>query len=1132
MKNGGKKRFLFPMVLALVCSLAVAPVSADGSAKTPITITVEDDVRGYQQDSPAAWSCRVTAGALAEGDSIEDLVNGPPVCAANRNSAVGEYPITLAKKEGTGYDVTIENGTLTIEPAVLTSLDPDEPTIHYITIYASDPANRSAEELKTLVAARAGAYTARCGSGTVQLKPNWTADSTGAPYDFDPKGKVENIWYPYTAALTTARDADAKNFRIDIDSPRAYVRVIPVNAAQTLTPSTATLTAAAVEALTNEEGVKGILDLPKTAGVTYLPHEAPLPYKGEANGQYAITGWNMDNGQKFTLEALRAIAAGVADGQEAEVTLTPVYADAGNKAVPAWATLEETPTFTLIITGKTPMDAAVRAPASITYGEALGDPVLEPELDPADGTVTYRYEGVDGTRYNSADKPTAAGTYRVAASLTGAGHSGSWTSEKFSILPKAVTVSGITGTSREYDGSTNANAALNTSEAVVSGMVEGDDLHVTASGFFLNKNAASNKTVVLINLALTGEDAGNYTLAASGNQTRTTAGITPKPLEIDDSEITVSKQYDGTKRPGTLEGRLKLRGVIDSEVGLSEVTVGPYGDSAPGENKAVTLSGLELTGAGSAVYNYSLPSSYTFTEAEITAKPRPVLNTDFTVTLPSAAYDGRPHAAAVEAKDAGLGAAVLTYARRNADGTYDAPTGEEPVNAGTYKVIVSFEEGAGFAAMRGRNAIDAGTLTIRKASAAAAATITVPVTATERKIPLTALDLPDGMAQGLRIKEAPSAGGDVLRRVTGEVGGTAFTLKTKTVKSDKTQDFQLVLRSDNYVRLTVTVTVAASGASLEITPPVVTVKREVSTYGTPPEDILSLEGGSAALNGTRVPGTFTLPAAPYDAGRYTDIQVLFHSGDGNYQNFPVTVHAAFTIEKAAVTSLSPDEPLTRYITIYANNPSNGSAEGLKNLVAASAGTYTARYGGGTVELRANWRADSAAGPYRFNPKGKAENIWYPYTATLTTAEDAAAQNFLIGVDHPTAYVRVIPVYARQTLAPSAASLPASAVKGLTNETLYAALGLPEKADVTYRPMEDLSSPAFEEASGTYAIRGWKMNGKPLTLKALRAKAAAASGREVEVTLTPVYANDAVPPWATVTDAPVFRLTLTGRTPEA
>lgn len=1141
MKNWVKKRILLLTALAMAGALIVAPASADDSAagKTPITITVEDEAREYHQDNPA-WSYSITEGALIGDDSIEDLVDGPPTCTANSKSKVGEYPITLAKKESAAsYDVTIENGTLTVEPAGLTSFSPDEQyaDAYYLSIFANDQYNRNMAGLIRLVTGKKGSYKASCGSGdTVELKAGWSADADCA--SFDPRGSEKTewgyVWYSCSADLTVKNRSDAKNFKVGLERPKAYIRVIPVNAVQTLTPCSAILTVAAVEALTNESGMKTAMGLPKTAAITYVPDEASDQYKGEVRDEYAIIGWKMDNGQELTFKALQALAAGAAGGQDVVVTLTPVYAADGDQAVPAWAALEEPPRFTLVITEKVPVTAVVKAPDSITYGETLGNPVVEPEINHDIGTVTYKYVGVDGTKYDSMDKPAAAGSYRVLASLTSAAYSGSWTSETFTIRPKAVTVSGITGTAKEYDGTTNANPALNTSKAVIDGVIGGDDLHVTASGYFIDKHAGYGKTVVIFNIALAGEAAGNYTLSSSGNQTRTTANITPRPLEIDDSGITVSKRYDGTKAPGTLEGGLKLKGVINGEVDLSgaRLNVGPYADSSPGEDKTVTLFGLELAGSSSAVKNYSLASAHSFTKAEITAKPRPVLDTDFTVTIPKAAYDGQPHAAIVAAKDGvtGLGAASVAYAKQKADGTYDTPDAGEPVNAGVYKVIVSFEEGAGFAAMENRNAVDAGTLTIKRAAAASTAVITVPVTAAERKVRLGALDFPAGMTQGAKIKEAPNASGDVLKKVEGKVGESAFTLITKTVKGDRSQDFTLFFESDNYIKLTVTFTVIAAAADIEITPPTAAVKKDTAEYGTPLEDIISLEGGSAALNGMRVPGTFTLPSKPFDAGKYTDIEVLFNSNDGNYQDYPVRIPAVFTIKKAVVNSIGSDGLLTQYITIYANDPANISAEGLKNLVTKRTGTYTACYGSGTVELKPNWNAVSTARPYQFDPKGKAENVWYPYSAALTTVKDSDEGNFKIDIDSPRAYLRVIPVNAVQTLTPDSAALTAAAVKVLTEENMIAALGLPEKAGVAYQPIEKLELPEFEEKSEEYAIIGWRMNGRPLTLKALQAKAAAVSGRNMEVTLTPIYANDTIPAWATIMDTPKFKLTLTGKIP--
>ena len=116
------------------------------------------------------------------------------------------------------------------------------------------------------------------------------------------------------------------------------------------------------------------------------------------------------------------------------------------------------------------------------------------------------------------------------------------------VTPREVTVSGISAVARDYDGSTNA--ALDFSGAVISGLVAGDDLQVTAAGSFEDKEIGAGKTVRITGLALTGKDAGNYALAASGNQETATADILrpAKPSSgQDDGEDELAKHWKPTE---------------------------------------------------------------------------------------------------------------------------------------------------------------------------------------------------------------------------------------------------------------------------------------------------------------------------------------------------------------------------------------------------------------------------------------------------------------------------------------------------------------------------------------------------------------------------------------------------------
>ena len=111
------------------------------------------------------------------------------------------------------------------------------------------------------------------------------------------------------------------------------------------------------------------------------------------------------------------------------------------------------------------------------------------------------------------------------------------------ITAKQVCISGITASNKVYDGTTAAT--IDTSGAYVVGVIAGDSVGVnssSASGTFSNKHVGNSKTVTITGLALSGTDAGNYTL--TGSTTTTTANITQRPITV--TAATDTKTYDGT----------------------------------------------------------------------------------------------------------------------------------------------------------------------------------------------------------------------------------------------------------------------------------------------------------------------------------------------------------------------------------------------------------------------------------------------------------------------------------------------------------------------------------------------------------------------------------------------------------
>lgn len=99
------------------------------------------------------------------------------------------------------------------------------------------------------------------------------------------------------------------------------------------------------------------------------------------------------------------------------------------------------------------------------------------------------------------------------------------------IFPRAVTVSGITASDKVYDASLTASLVLDRAE--ISGLLPGDRVELrSAAGLFADAGVGQNKRVGISAITLSGEDAGNYVLAAEGQQKETTASITKRPITI------------------------------------------------------------------------------------------------------------------------------------------------------------------------------------------------------------------------------------------------------------------------------------------------------------------------------------------------------------------------------------------------------------------------------------------------------------------------------------------------------------------------------------------------------------------------------------------------------------------------
>jgi hypothetical protein len=187
-----------------------------------------------------------------------------------------------------------------------------------------------------------------------------------------------------------------------------------------------------------------------------------------------------------------------------------------------------------------------------------------------------------------------------------------------SITAAGLSVTGITGVSRVYNGGTAVALA---GTPVLAGVLGSDTVALNASlgsGSFADKNVGTAKAITIPGgaLTITGTDAANYTLAIPTN---VTADVTAAPVSVLGLAAT-SRVYNGTTSVATTGG--SLSGVIEGElVGMGTVTA-DFADKNVGTAKPVTVSHVGLTGSDAGNYAATLPTGLT---ANVAAAPLTVL---------------------------------------------------------------------------------------------------------------------------------------------------------------------------------------------------------------------------------------------------------------------------------------------------------------------------------------------------------------------------------------------------------------------------------------------------------------------------------------------------------------------------
>ena len=221
-------------------------------------------------------------------------------------------------------------------------------------------------------------------------------------------------------------------------------------------------------------------------------------------------------------------------------------------------------------------------------------------------TVTGSFTGTDASNYD-ASLPTT-----LAADIT----------------PKSITTSGITSSSRIYDGT--SSAIVDATGINFDGMVSGDTLTATGTvGSYDDKNVDTGKIVRLSGSTYGGADVGNYDITG---QSTTTSDVTAKAIIV--SGLTAENRvYNGTTTATVDYSGVTFTGIVSGDNLTAGSTSGAFADKNVANGKAVTLSGTAYGGTDASNYTFT---DQTSSAANITPKSIAVSG----ITAANRVYDG------------------------------------------------------------------------------------------------------------------------------------------------------------------------------------------------------------------------------------------------------------------------------------------------------------------------------------------------------------------------------------------------------------------------------------------------------------------------------------------------------------
>jgi gliding motility-associated-like protein len=568
--------------------------------KKTLTITATaGQIKIYGAADPTSYAYTLSAPLLGT-----DVLTGALIRVAGET--VGPYAIQQGTLTNSNYDITYvgNNFTITKKPITVT-VDAGQskvygavdPTTYTYGVSPSLTGLATLNGTLTRVAGETvGSYVIQQNDLTTANNPNYTITYVGNNFNITAK--------PITITV------DAGQTKVyGAANPAIYTFVVSPSLTG-LAPLNGTLTRASGETVGSYAIQQNDLTTANNPNYTisYVGNDFTITKK-----PITIT---VDAGQTKVYGAAdpATYTYGVSPSLTGLATLNGTLTRASGETVGSYAiqqndlTTSNNPNYTISYVGN---DFTITKKA-LTITATAGQTKVYGTADPTSYTYTLSSPLLPGDALTGALSRAAGenvGPYAISqGTLTNANYDISFVGSNFTITPVALSITGITGANKIYDGTTNAT--INGAASYVGLITADAGLPVTGtpSFNFNNKNVETSKPITVLGFTA---PSLNYALT---QPTGLTGNITPKEAIV--NVVASNKQFDDNT---TATVNLLSTSFISPDIVTINFTSATFDTKEIGIGKTVTVNGISLSGADA--FNYFLSTNIATALADITPPP-------------------------------------------------------------------------------------------------------------------------------------------------------------------------------------------------------------------------------------------------------------------------------------------------------------------------------------------------------------------------------------------------------------------------------------------------------------------------------------------------------------------------------